>query len=108
MSGNRYEIRTLQDIASLPTLDAMERCLKEVGEALLQARAAHDLIAAVADHLAEQDGATLVPSEHARLKAEMVTWIDDNKGEIEVRIKDHGGGDFLTITKKRDAPPEAA
>lgn len=75
MDHVKYEIRTLRDIFNLPTPEAMDRCLKELGEMMVSARAYCETITAIAEDLAAKDGKTLPESKWDW--PESMTWTDD-------------------------------
>jgi hypothetical protein len=83
-TGKTYEIRTLQDIYMLPTHDAMERCLKELGEMMASARAYAELLTATAQALAEKDGKKIPDSLWGW--PETAKWTDDG-GIVGSEIK---------------------
>lgn len=79
---NKFQIKTLRDIFSLPTYEQMEKCLEELSKAMLHARATSDLFAS----LAKDKGITLVDGRSFKWP-EYIEWVDDGKGEI--------GADFV-------------
>ena len=80
--GKTYPLRTLRDIFELPSYEHMERCMDELKNVMLQARATNDLFAG----LLEQQG---VPVKDGKcfIWPEVMDWDDDGKGEI--------GSDYL-------------
>lgn len=76
-----FEIRTLQDIFNLPTIEQMETCLAEISRGMVQARNMNDLMLATVEAL----GGT--PPEKALEWPEMVKWTDDGKGRVETKFK---------------------
>lgn len=72
----KYEISTLRDIFRLPSADAMERCLKELTQIMVSARAMEELLAAAARLEAEKDGVKL-PDGQLFAWPEVTTWTDD-------------------------------
>lgn len=80
--NNKFQIKTLRDIFSLPTYEQTEKCLEELSKAMLHARATSDLIASLA-----KDKGILLVDGRAFEWPEYTEWTDDEKGEI--------GADFV-------------
>lgn len=74
-----YQIKTLADIFNLPSIAHIERCLTEMRVAMIQARAANDLLAAAA----KESGVVIPESGVIIIWPEVSEWNDDGKGKIE-------------------------
>lgn len=77
----KYELTTLRDVFDKVPADKIETCLHELAIAMHQAKATADLFRASASALAGQEVgcATLWP--------QTCTWIDDDKGTINLRFR---------------------
>ena len=79
-----YPIKTLQDIFDLPTRDHMERCLKDVGDAILYSRDFLDN----AKRRAEQEGIVIKNNPYFDFKLkDPIDWIDDGQHEIRSEFR---------------------
>lgn len=87
-----FPITTLRDIFNLPTISQMETCLRELSEAMIQARTINDTVVAFAKDAGTDIGQAIEWPEVAN-------WIDDGKGEITGRIEGEGMP-TITITSK--------
>lgn len=84
--SNKYQIKTLRDIFTLPTQEQMETCLDELGRAMRQARAMNDMVVDLVKSL----GVENVPA-FAVDWPEVSEWIDDGKGRVETKFVDVEG-----------------
>ena len=80
-----YTIRTLADIYNLPTLEQVQTAAYEMAEVIISARLKNDLMAA----LIESQG-TAIPNGRAFAFPESVEWIDDGKGEVNLKLNNGG------------------
>lgn len=90
-----FPITTLRDIFNLPTYEQMEKCLAEMVPAMLQARAAADMMLSTAKALGAPPELTKVVEW-----PEVAKWTDDTKGEINLRFGGPELGESITITSK--------
>ncbi len=96
----RYEIRTLKDIFELPTMRAMQACLNELPQLMIQARASNDMIV-------ELMNAQGLDAKSAIEWPDAVGWTDDGKGDIEMHLN-HEGETLMSIKTKATPPQPAA
>lgn len=95
-TGQKFHIRTLQDIFNLPTADMMSRCLRELGEMMVSTRAYSELLGDVARDLAAKDGKTL--HKGCAFKwPEVTEWNDDGSCVgTEITFVAEEGGQVLS------------
>jgi hypothetical protein len=92
-----YKISTLRDIFELPTIEAMERCLKELSEMMVSSRAYSEMIRVTADHLAAKEGKTLPPGPVFEWP-EVCDWTDGGCViNSEIKFVNHDGSDFTVM-----------
>ena len=102
-TGQVYTLRTLRDIANLPTEDMVERCMKELSSLIVIQRLTVDLMNTLADEEAKKKGEEPVSDKVKWEFPEEFTWCDDNGGESKIRFE-MGGKELLTVAvrhKKR-------
>jgi len=94
-TGTVYPIATLRDIFNLPTREQMETCLRELSEAMLQARTVSDATIATIEAM----GGGSFPQ--AFDWPEVTRWTDDGKGTVTTRYHaDENSGPVFQITKQ--------
>lgn len=86
-----FKISTLRDIFNLPTMEQMQTCLAELAEAMLQARAASDMMLAM---MKSKDIEALRAVEWP----EVATWTDDGEGRVVTRLGEKPGKPMFQIT----------
>lgn len=93
-----YQIRTLGDIYKLPTIQQVERCLTELTSAMLQTRAANDMLVGTA----KVEGIDVL---HGMVTEwpEVSEWIDDGKDEVGLTFHTEDGQELFRITTKEAA-----
>ena len=91
-----FEIRTLQDIYNLPTIEQMETCLSEMTTAMIQARLANDMMVSLISEKSPEVTRAIEWPEVSR-------WSDDGKGEIAMKIK-HEGETVMEINTNLNQP----
>ena len=96
--GKVYQIRTLQDVFALPTVEHVKRCLEELGHALVVMRAQNDLMveAARAQGQKVDDVVLEVPEVHE--------WTDDGRMDVDVELEDGAGNTVLKVEGREQAP----
>lgn len=85
-----FKIRTIQDILNLPTPEHVERCVASLGEFLIHARAAFDLVNSVAENVTGNTD-PLFPLPDG------FEWIDDGKDDITEVFHTPDGEEGLRI-----------
>lgn len=75
-----YEFTTIKDIFENVPTDKVEQCLKELGIAMTQAKTMNDMLCETVGALVGEkpDGAVEWP--------DTCTWVDDDKGEIDLNF----------------------
>ena len=95
-TGQTFTLRTLRDIANLPTDDMVERCMKELSALIRIQRNTVALMNAAADEEAKKDGKEPVSDKVKWQFPEEFTWCDDNGGESEIKFE-MAGKELLTV-----------
>lgn len=101
-TNQTFIIRTLGDIYELPTVDMMVRCMQELTSLMQIQRSTADLLGAVADEKAKQEGKPPVSDKVKWKFADEISWTDDNGGESKLQFR-MGGKDIFTaiVTHKK-------
>lgn len=86
-----YQIRSLQDIFALPTCEQMKRCLAEISEAMLVARAQNDMLV----ELARSEGRE-VPDVALEFP-DVSEWTDDGKRDLDLEFESQDGRPLFKI-----------
>lgn len=99
--GTVYPIATLRDIFNLPTREQMETCLRELSEAMQQARTVSDAAVAMVAAM----GGDSFP--RAFEWPEITSWTDDGKGTVTTRYHaDETSGPVFQMTTQHPASKE--
>jgi hypothetical protein len=93
-TGKTYQIRTIADIYKNVPADRIQLCMTELGAALSQAASIRDLLFATAEQLTGQkiDASIELP--------EAMEWIDDGKGELDLKFVTSKDDEFISLHTK--------
>jgi len=94
----RYEITTLKDIFDKVPADRIKACLHELAIAMEQTKAMRDLLNAAGNAIHEDSG------DIDFVWPEKTTWVDDGKGEIDLKFTDSTGTELFGYDVRLDAP----
>lgn len=95
MEPKTYTIRTLADIYNLPTFEQVKTAAAEMAEIIISARLKNDLIAELAKQRCVE-----VPNGMAFKFPDSIDWIDDGKGEAELRFNEQDGTEMGKVEWK--------
>ena len=93
--SNEYKLKTIKDIFETVPGDKVMSCVKELGQLIIQAKSMDKLMCLAVENIT---GETPV---RAFEFPDYITWIDDDKGEIEARYMELGNEEPLFTTKTR-------
>lgn len=100
METKTYEIRTLQDIFRLPTYEKVEKCLHDLTNAMLQARATNDIMA----NIIKENGKDVTNGIVFKWP-EITNWKDDGENNIHASYVTHDGETLMEmVTTKNHLP----